>query len=502
MNILFANIPFIKYDDDGCIRTGPNAGSRWPWTARGITDYACFPFFMAYAVNYLRMHGVNADYYDGVALKDWDYESVRSAIVKFSPDILFLETSTPLFSIIKAFAIWAKEALSCRIVLTGPHVAVYAQQLIREPYVDHCVIGEYEKPSLDIALKHRNSKTIYTYDHLENIDTVNGENFVPFRPMEYLFNYWDQSMSTARPQLAVSTSRGCPFKCTYCQWPKVMNNGRYRARRPELVLDEIRVVAEQYRHHRLRAVGNPARMLQQFGQSVAALKGAFPKHRNLRQAVQGMRPQPFSIGSIFFDDDTWNVGSKRVAELSRGLKTIGLPWTMMGRIDTVDLGVYDLMVDSGCVGMRFGIESFSQRLLDNAKKKMDAEKSFTNIKHLITRYSGLEFHFTTMKNLPGATESDWQEDLRVLEELKALGERSRNIIHWQTSDCIAFPGTELWEEMVGLGKEDVLRNFELYDGNPNHSRKLADAIGWLGANYKPKPSDYSNMGEPTELPEE
>ncbi|MGO9566322.1 MAG: B12-binding domain-containing radical SAM protein [Desulfomonilaceae bacterium] len=501
MNVLFANIPFIKYDEDGGIRTGPNAGSRWPWTAPGITDYACFPFFMAYAVNYLKMNGVNANYYDGVALKHWDYESVRSAIVNFNPDILFLETSTPLFSIIKKFAIWAKEALSCRIVLTGPHVAVYAEELVRESFVDHCVIGEYEKPALDIVLGGKNVKTIYTYEHLENIDTVGDENFMPFRPMEYLFNYYEPTMNTPIPQLAVSTSRGCPFKCTYCQWPKVMNNGRYRTRQPALVLDEIKEVLDQYRRHRLRSVVDVSLAPQILRDTLRQFRTR-RRHLGMRQTIQSLWRKPWEIGSILFDDDTWNVGSKRVAELSEGLKQIGLPWTMMGRIDTLALDHYDLMVDSGCVGMRFGVESFSQRLLDNTKKKMDAAKSYANIKYLITRFSGLEFHFTTMKNLPGQTELDRQNDIRILDELKTLGERSRNVIHWQISDCIAFPGTELWEEMITAGKGDLLRDFELYDGAPNNSRKLAEAMGWLGANYKPKPSDYSNMGEPTELPEE
>ena len=57
MRVLVANVPFVKYDAFG-IRTGPNAGSRRPWTLPGYTDYGPFPFFMGYAVSYLRKHGV------------------------------------------------------------------------------------------------------------------------------------------------------------------------------------------------------------------------------------------------------------------------------------------------------------------------------------------------------------------------------------------------------------------------------------------------------------
>ena len=150
--------------------------------------------------------------------------------------------------------------------------------------------------------------------------------------------------------------------------------------------------------------------------------------------------------------------------------------------------------------MRFGVESFNQRLLDNTKKHLDAKMSYENIKYLLIRFSNVEFHFTTMKNLPGETTADWENDLRILNELKQIGEKSGNRVHWQNSDCVAFPGTELWDEMVQLGKGEELRDFDLYDGHPQNQEKLAEVIGWLGNDYTSKWSRYSEHGQPTNLP--
>ncbi|MBP0014395.1 MAG: hypothetical protein J7545_00775 [Roseofilum sp. SBFL] len=504
MNVLFCNIPFIKYDEQGNIYTGPNAGSRWPWTGKGIHGYACFPFFMGYAVNYLIKHGIDAQFYDAVALHHWDYKRVESEIAQYNPDILFLETSTPLYRKVKEFAIWAKEQFSCRVVLVGPHVQAYVNDLIQEPFVDHCVVGEYEKPALDIVLKQDRATPIYTYDHVEDINFLKGENFLPFRPLEYLYNYWDFSMNTPRPQLTVSTSRGCPFKCTYCQWPKIMNNGQYRNRLPELVIDEIKSVIRDYKEYEARVQNQQTKLEKHQKYGISTLKDVLKGRKTIGDALeyitQGYQSQ--GIGSIFFDDDTWNLGNQRITELCKGLKDIGLPWTMMGRIDTSRLEIYDLMVDSGCVGMRFGVESFNQKLVNNTKKSLNTKKSYENIKYLVTRFSNMEFHFTTMKNLPGETEEDWHNDLKILNELKSIGEKSNNVIHWQNSDCIAFPGTEMWEEMVALGKGEELKNFDLYDGSTHNDAKLAEAVGWLGKDYKPKWSQYSKMGEPTNLPKD
>jgi len=496
MRALFVNTPFVKHDSAGRTRTGPNAGSRWPWTEQGITEYACFPFFMAYAVRYLELHGIDADFYDAVARKHWDYQVVRRTIAAATPEIIFFETSTPLYRTIAELATWAKEQLGARVVLVGPHVHTFAEQLLHEPFVDHCVVGEYEQPALEIARDPKNAKKLYTFKHLEDINRIAGTNFTPHRPLEHLFSYWDPSMQTARVQLQVNTSRGCPFKCTYCQWPKVMNNGTYRAREPELVIEEIREVVQQYRENYRSGTFR----LRGTVREIAALRNGY---QSLTRTIKNSRTRwKGEIGSIFFDDDTWNLGPRRVSELCRGLKDLGLPWTMMGRIDTTSLQLYDLMVECGCVGMRFGIESFNQRLLDNTKKRLDARVSLENVRYLLTRYSNLEFHFTTMKNLPGESEEDWRQDEILLKELRTLGEKSGNRVHWQNSDCVAFPGTELWDELVELGKGEKLLDFDLYDGNPSNDTDLAQSIGWLGRDYQPTWSKYSKHGQPNDLPEE
>ena len=209
-----------------------------------------------------------------------------------------------------------------------------------------------------------------------------------------------------------------------------------------------------------------------------------------------------NLNSIFFDDDTWNLGHTRISKICDGLKNFNMPWTMMGRIDTSKKELYDKMVDSGCVGMRFGVETFNQELSNNVKKNMDTSVSYENLKYLVTRFSNMEFHFTTMKNLPGEKDGSWQKDQETLKDLASLGSKNNNKVHWQISDCIPFPGTELWDELVELGHGATLKDFSLYDGSPENNGSLEKTVGWLGENYKPKYSEYSKDGSPTNLPKE
>src|SRR5262245_4214630 len=194
MKTLFLNIPFLKRDQ-GEIYTGPNAGSRWPFTGPGITTYAPFPFFMAYAVSYLREHGVDATLYDAVAAKHWDYELVKRNVSEHRPEILFIEVSTPLVRTALEIAQWAKDTISSRIVLVGPHVHSYVDDLIKNTFVDHCVVGEYEMPALDIVLKGDRAKPVYIFEHLQDINQVNRRNVQPYRDFEVMHYYWDSSIT-------------------------------------------------------------------------------------------------------------------------------------------------------------------------------------------------------------------------------------------------------------------------------------------------------------------
>ena len=66
---------------------------------------------------------------------------------------------------------------------------------------------------------------------------------------------------------------------------------------------------------------------------------------------------------------------------------------------------------------------------------------------MVTRYRNFQFHLTTMQALPGETaEQQADDDLRLL-EIRAAGEAAGNVVHWQRSEMVAFPGTAMAKEM-------------------------------------------------------
>jgi len=236
----------------------------------------------------------------------------------------------------------------------------------------------------------------------------------PFRDYNAATIYFDPTMPTPRPQLQVYGSKGCPFKCTFCLWPQTMYEGIVSLRRPEKIAEEVRDCVKKYGYK-----------------------------------------------SIFFDDDTFNVGTERISRMCDELKTIGLPWTMMGRLDTSPDGLFDKMVDSGCVGMRFGIETFDINILKNINKGIERVDFRRTLAHLSDSYPDLYLHVTMMKDLPGQTHEIHQRDMEILH---SLGFSTENIYRsYQLSACAPFPGTKMYEDLV-KEKGEFLQDFRQYDG--------------------------------------
>ena len=392
------------------VRYGVRAGSRWPFTMEiPISNYAPYPFFMGYAASYLKEHGFEVNILDAVAENEYDYGRFLNQIKLEEPDIVVLECSTPTIDIDVWFA--NKVAEFSKVALAGPHLNENTVGEIESdnPNINFYLLGEYILSSLKMA----NSQIsgVYNSEVLKDLDTFP----FPFRDFKSITKYFDPSMPTPKPQLAMYGSKGCPFKCTFCSWPQTMYFGNVALRSPEKIAEEIQDAVEKH----------------------------------------GFR-------SIFFDDDTFNLGTKRISKLCDYLKEINLPWTMMGRLDVSPNWLYDKMVETGCVGMRFGIETFNIDVLKNIEKGIERRDFRQTLEYICLTYPEVMIHITMMSDMPGQTAEDTEIDLKIINE---MGFSIDNMLRsYQLSKCAPFPGTKLYEQMETKLDEATLKTYTLYDG--------------------------------------
>lgn len=109
-----------------------------------------------------------------------------------------------------------KKYPNCVISFGGPQVTKFPKEkkfFENHPYVDTISLGEGERNFLRILEDYQTNsiKQIYTFDRLEELDF----------PSPYGLGLFDKMIKdnpTYKWNAVLETNRGCPFKCTFCDW--------------------------------------------------------------------------------------------------------------------------------------------------------------------------------------------------------------------------------------------------------------------------------------------
>ena len=417
MKILLANLPWEKGG-----HWGVRAGSRWPHIKTNLEKcYQPFPFFLAYAAALLKRENFEVKLVDSLAL-ELPASDFLKVVRQEKPDLLVAETSTP--SLWSDLSLLKRLPQSLPVALCGPETSIRDPQFLeKNQQVTYAFTGEYECTLLELAQRLEAGKDLSEVRGL--IYRENGQYKVnpprplleslddlpwPLReglPME---KYNDTPGGIPAPSVQMWSSRGCPYQCLFCIWPQLMyQSRRYRSRSIVKVVDEMEYLVK----------------------------------------TMGFK-------SVYFDDDTTNIGKLRMMEFAREIKqrNLNVPWAMMARADLMEEDVLENLRAAGLVAVKYGVESAEQSLVDNILKGMDLRKTERMIR--FTKSIGIRTHLTFSFGLPGETKETIQKTIDYALDLDPDS--------LQFSINTAFPGTRYYEDLDRRG-QIVSRDFADYDGN-------------------------------------
>lgn len=358
---------------------------------------------MAIAASALQQAGHEILLIDGVA-EGVLLEKVLGRIKAFSPDLIFVETSTPSLGwdqkIMRELRTLIPKVI---MVAGGTHAATLVPQWLADnPVPDYWLAGEYENSLVTLAnclqreLPDDEVPGLISRTHELNMPAHTPDvNALPQPLFEQLpmRNYGDPVCGLPSPVAQSWLSRGCPFGCTFCVWPQLIyGNRQYRARSIENTLNEVEHLIQ---HH--------------------------------------------DCESFYFDDDTANFGEARMLALAAAIKARGLhiyPWSMMARADCMTPAAISALANAGLYSIKYGIESSSPALVDACKKGTRLEAMLKAVEH--TRYAGVKMHLTFTFGLPGETAQTIRDTTSFA--IAAAPETA------QFSLCTPFPGTLFYEE--------------------------------------------------------
>ncbi len=310
------------------------------------------------------------------------------------------------------------------VVFGGPHCSHEPRFILNDPNVDLMVSGEGDLTIVElidaleqgrgienvpgIAYK-KNGSYIRTADRpvIRDLDQFDQEyNLIN---LERYFNF--QSSMDFFPVfrnkrfLPLVTSRGCPFKCTYCH--DIFDKSiQYRS--PKAVVDEIEYLIKKY-----------------------------------------------GVREFHIVDDVFNVNMKRAkivldAIIERNLN-IHISFPNGLRADFFDDELIDKMQRAGVYRMALGIESGSQRIQDMIKKDLDINIIYDVVEKL-TR-ARMSVHGFFMLGFPSETRDEMKETIDFACD---LGLTTANF-----SLVIPNPGTDLRQTFIE-SRESNFEDFSEY----------------------------------------
>lgn len=325
MRVLMLNPPFFK---------GFSKSSRSPGVSKGGCIY--YPLWMGAATGWLEKHGHEVKLWD-CPVEGITTDEVIKLLKEWKPELVAFDSVTASRKNDFEVARLLRPHSKATFIFVGTAPSALPEETLKDcDAIDLVTRAEYDKQLLNLAnnvpiekikgISYKNPDGSIKHNPSEELLTGEELDQFPFMAEVYARHLKIKSYfypSVLYPEVTIVTGRGCPFYCTFCVLPQVMNGHKYRARSPENVVAELKWISENM-------------------------------------------PE---VKDVMFEDDTFTADRDRMQKICRLIidQKIKTTWTCNARAD-VDLETLKLMKDAGCRLLCVGFESADQQVLNNIKK--------------------------------------------------------------------------------------------------------------------------------------
>jgi len=334
------------------------------------------------------------------------YEALGPRLAAEAPDLVGITTMTfTLLDVVHTIQIARQAAPDAKVILGGPHVHLFPRETLELPGVDFAMRGEGDLQLLELCnrlgepdrwdevggLTFRRDGEVVETPLAPPIDDLDA---LPF-PARHLTDVTLYSSVIARrqPVTTMFTSRGCPYRCAFCDRPHL--GKKFRARSAANVVDEMEACIE------------------------------------------------LGIHEFLIYDDTFTVKRQRVLDVCAEIQRRGLDvgWDIRARVDTVDEEMLRALKAAGCERIHYGVEAGSDHFMEVLRKGITVEDARTAFK--LTEKAGISSLAYFMIGIPGETEDDIRQTWRLAREL------GPDFVH--ITILCPFPGTEIYRNALAEG---------------------------------------------------
>lgn len=262
----------------------------------------------------------------------------RAIMAEFRPDLVGITAMTPTFAGALEAAGLAR-SIGAKVIIGGVHTAIFPAETLASKDVDFVAVGEAEESLRNlcgmlahgwtpdgagipgIGYRHQGRVVLGEPVLVQNLDTLPPPAFHLLDMAAY------NSIIGFTPVTTAITTRGCPYKCSFCF--KTPSDKKFRMRSPVLVVDELAYLARR-----------------------------------------------FGVRYVMFYDDVLTLSRPHVAAICEEILRRGLRirWEAPTRVNVVDRELLGLMARAGCHRLRFGVESGDPGVQSLIEKRITVEQ--------------------------------------------------------------------------------------------------------------------------------
>lgn len=224
------------------------------------------------------------------------------------------------------------------LCIGGVHCTMVPEQVTESGLWDYVAVGEAEYPFLELVNKIERNEDTSAVANLR-IYRPNGKSIkncvAPFPELTSLpemdWGIFDMEriLHVKKGWLSLLTSRGCPYKCTYCFNKEIVDQ----------YLDDggIKNAKEYLRHYPVATV---------------------------IEEIRALKAKHSGVNTIIFDDDLFTLNKAYVLEFCRAYKAsgIGIPFVVNAHVQVFNDEIAAALKDAGCMIVKYGLESGSDKI--------------------------------------------------------------------------------------------------------------------------------------------
>jgi radical SAM superfamily enzyme YgiQ (UPF0313 family) len=311
------------------------------------------------------------------------------------------------------------------LIAGGIHATLFPEEVLEDMNLDIICIGEGEETFLEI-LSNFELKSFHTIKGICYIDNnkilknadrspINNIDTIPF-PARHLLNEEDfiltnRLSNTNIKMTHIMTSRGCPFSCKFCA--NVNKNLRYRT--GQNIINEL---------------------------------------QNLKST--------YGIEGFCITDDNFIIDQENVKNICYEIKKLNLKWSALSRVDTINEDILRSMYDSGCIEIKFGIESGSKRILEAMNKGITRDQIINAVS--LTKNIGINVKAFLIHGFPGENLQTTRETISLLEDISGQVDRVSLFRFVPLPGSFVYNNSKSYNLNIDTSNDDFCK-FHIYDND-------------------------------------